>query len=97
MTFINILSELAQIFLHFLFIVYLGSLVYILIHEIIIRLYIILKIDKNHSFTIPWAICILPVINTLNAFVSIEFMFKCLETKQNYFLSTATQYYENGL
>lgn len=93
----NLLTDFITATATILTVLYLFSFLFMIIHEVVVRLYILIKTDKEFGFDIPWFMCIMPVFNTISVFVSLDYLYFCIVRKENYIVNTARQYYENRL
>jgi ABC-type Fe3+-siderophore transport system permease subunit len=89
--------DLIYVFCILLVLLYVLSFLYVTIHEIIVRIYIIFKLDTRHKFKINWEICLPPIINTIAVYASLDYWYYCIKNKESYIGNTAEQYYDNNL
>lgn len=93
----NLLSDFVNAIIVLLSILYLFSFLFMITHEVVVRLYILIKTDKEFGFNIPWFMCVTPVFNTISVLVSLDYLYFCIGRRENYLVNTARQYYENKL
>lgn len=93
----NLLSDFVNTVIVLLSMLYLFSSLFMITHEVIIRLYIKRKLDPRYVFNIDWRICLRPILNTIATYASLDYIYVCICNNEDYIKNTATQFYENDL